>query len=238
MEGLGTVDIFATKGVEYLLVIAYLALLVGFWRLLRTPRVAATARSGARRTGETLRGLFEVRDDRYFHQGHAWAAPGEGDTVRIGIDDFARKLFGSAAAFELPPVGTRVRQGDAAWAVRIDGDRFDMLSPVDGEVVGVNRDAIESPVTVTDAPYDRWLLEVRVPDTRPVVANLLSGALARAWMEQTAERLRAMRCDDLGALVPDGGLPVDGFARHLSPDRWQEVTRAFLLTGNQPVVRG
>ncbi len=37
METVGNIDIFATKGVEYLIVIAYLLLLVGFWYVLAGP---------------------------------------------------------------------------------------------------------------------------------------------------------------------------------------------------------
>jgi glycine cleavage system H lipoate-binding protein len=236
MEALGASDIFATKGVEYLMVIAYLALLVGLWRLLRAPRATGATAGGTGRIGVASRGPFQVPDDRYFHQGHTWAAPREGETVRVGMDDFARKLLGAPVSFELPPVGAHVRQGDHAWTVQLDGERFDMLSPVDGEVVGVNQDAIASPATVAEDPYDRWLLEVRVPKLRANLTNLLSGFLARAWMEQTAERVRAVQSAELGVLVPDGGVPVEGFARHLDPERWQEIAREFLLTGNAPAV--
>jgi glycine cleavage system H protein len=34
MEGFTYVDIFATKGIEYLLVICFLIVVIGFWRYL------------------------------------------------------------------------------------------------------------------------------------------------------------------------------------------------------------
>jgi len=37
MEGFTYVDIFATKGIEYLLVIGFLIVLIGFFKLLNTP---------------------------------------------------------------------------------------------------------------------------------------------------------------------------------------------------------
>jgi hypothetical protein len=44
MESFRYVDIFATKGLEYLLVIGFLITLVLFWRLLNRPVTAATAK--------------------------------------------------------------------------------------------------------------------------------------------------------------------------------------------------
>lgn len=230
MEPMGSTDIFATKGIEYLLVIAYLALLIGFWQLLRTPRVAAAARRAARSVGSTLRGLFEVRDDRYYHQGHTWVEKTDADVARVGIDDFAQRLVGAPEGLDLPPVGTSMRQGGRGWGLQVDGRRIPMLSPVDGEVVGVNHEVLDAPGTVAEDPYERgWLLEVRVrePET---FTNLLSGRLARAWMDETAERVRSMEPEGLGVLMTDGGVPVEGFARVLRPEAWDALAREFFLT--------
>jgi glycine cleavage system H protein len=38
MEGFSYVDIFATKGIEYLLVIGFLLLFIFFWRYLSRPQ--------------------------------------------------------------------------------------------------------------------------------------------------------------------------------------------------------
>ncbi len=39
-----------------------------------------------------------------------------------------------------------------------------------------------------------------------------------------------MRAGELGIVLPDGGIPVDGFARILAPERWDEIARDFLLS--------
>ena len=52
MAGSGYVDIFATKGIEYLMVIGFLMMLVVFWRVLvRNPRPAVARGHGARPAG-------------------------------------------------------------------------------------------------------------------------------------------------------------------------------------------
>lgn len=227
MEGLGT-DLFATKGIEYLIVIAYLAVLVGFWRLLssephKRPQPAALL--------NRLRGWFEVRDGYYYHRGHAWALPEQEGLVRVGIDDFAQRLLGRPDAFELPALGTPLKAGHVGWSMRIAGKAIDMLSPVDGEVVAVNEEALGSPGLVNGDPYgEGWLLKVKGAGNGSVRKNLLTSDLARAWLDEIAEKIKSLPVAQLGVVMPDGGIPVSGFARSLAPEDWERLAREFLLT--------
>ena len=227
----GATDIFATKGIEYVIVIAYLVLLVGFWKLLTRPRAVDVLAHTAHIASASLRGWFQLREDRFFHQGHSWAMPETGDILRIGADDFAMKLLGQPGRISLPSIGSQLRQGENGWEVEIDSKFIPMLSPVDGEVVEVNSELETSPELANREPYDRgWLLKVRVREPRAALRNLLSGELARSWIDETTERLRQMQAGELGIVMPDGGAPVDGFARILSPDHWDHLARELLLS--------
>jgi glycine cleavage system H lipoate-binding protein len=223
-------DIFATKGAEYLIVIAYLILLVVMVRLL-TPRVTRAAGAKARRPGVLAAPWFALADGYRFHQGHTWASDGADELVTVGLDDFAARLIGPPDGIQLPAVGTVVRQGERGWLVR-GGDRvLPMLSPVDGTVVAVNDAVVEAPGLAAEDPYGRgWLLKVRLPGRRTALRNLLSGELALAWMRQTVERVRRLPVGELGVVMPDGGVPVRGFGRALGPEEWGAVAREFFLT--------
>ena len=234
MQGLGSTDIFATKGIEYLIVIAYLILLVGFWRLLARPRRTPASASAPGRDPATANGWFDVRDGFYFHQGHAWAFPEDDGVVRIGMDDFAMRLLGQPGSVHLPAAGEYVRQGERGWEVEVDSNPIPVLSPVDGQVVAVNTDLCDAPELVSAEPYDGgWLLKVQAGYAPASLKNLLTGQLARAWMNQTVEKVRRMQNGQLGIVMPDGGIPVDGFVRMLAPDRWAEVAREFLLSDKE-----
>lgn len=227
MEGLGT-DLFATKGIEYLIVIAYLAVLVGFWRLLSSePQEQRRPAAVLNR----LRGWFEVRDGYYYHRGHAWALPEQGGLVRVGVDDFAQRLLGRPDALGLPMPGTSLRTGQVGWSMRLAGKTIEMLSPVDGEVVAVNEEALDTPELVNGDPYgEGWLLKVKSPGEGSVRKNLLPSDLARAWLEEIGEKIKSLPVAQLGVVMPDGGIPVSGFARALAPEDWDRLAREFLLT--------
>jgi glycine cleavage system H lipoate-binding protein len=223
-------EIYATKGAEYLLVIAYLLLLILFaWFARATAPRRALAAAPARALG--LGGWFAVPEDLHFHRGHTWARDEGGGVLRVGIDDFAAKLLGRAEALRLPASGSRLEQGDAGWRMDVDGRGLELLSPVGGEVLEVNEEAVRAPERVSDDPYgDGWLLKVRSSRPAAALKNLLPGRLARAWTDQAAARLNTLMGGELGVVLQDGGVPVPGFARHLAGERWHEMAAELLLT--------
>ena len=149
----------------------------------------------------------------------------------MGLDDFAQKLVGQLSGIALPEIGSAISQGEKGWSLTLDSKSVDMLSPVEGTVVAVNEGALASPKILNSDPYgDGWLLKVRAPRFPANTKQLLSGNLARRWMEAECDRLQAMMTPDLGRLYQDGGLPIHGMARGLNPDKWDEVAKEFFLT--------
>jgi glycine cleavage system H protein len=231
MEGFSYVDLFATKGIEYLLVIGFLLVLVLYWRFLNQPAKAPLALSLAARRVAPLRGWFQLAEGLYYHQGHSWAMPESDEVVKIGIDDFAQRLLGKPHSINLPRIGARIEQGETGWKLQVDSKSIDMLSPVNGEVVAINEEILESPDLVNQDPYGKgWLAKVRVAKMKTDLKNLLSGRVAMAWMKETEDALRERMAGNLGLALQDGGLPVAGIARILSPENWDEIAMDLLLS--------
>jgi glycine cleavage system H lipoate-binding protein len=230
MDAIRYVDIFATKGIEYLLIIGFLLVLVVVWLTLRPQgRSQAPPAPKARVRHLLPSGWFRVRDV-FYHPGHAWAMPERDDVVRIGLDDFTQKLLGNVDGIELPDVGSRLDCGGTAWRLNVDSKSIDMLAPVGGEVVGVNRCVLKDPRLAMEDPYgEGWLLEIRVSDVKASMRNLLAGRYAKAWMDETVRALQGKMVGKLGVLMQDGGTPVSGFAFELSGDDWHELAKEFLL---------
>jgi hypothetical protein len=127
MEGIRFIDIYATKGIEYLIVIAFLAAFVLFCRYMYRPRERRAA--GIAPENVTR---FRIPEGLFYHQGHGWLRPEPGSIGVVGLDDFARKLIGKVDAVELLVVGSRLAQGEKGWSFVVDSERIPMLLSIAG----------------------------------------------------------------------------------------------------------
>lgn len=225
-------DPFPTKGIEYLLVIGYLTVFVPFAWLLS--RIGWERMAGGATDGNSLQPRttpFQLPDAFFLHRGHTWALPVGDRMVKIGMDDFAHRLIGEPTAFRFPEPGQKLELGEKGWQVRVNGDTVDLLSPVTGDVVEVNEQALQAPGATSEDPYgEGWLMTVRVPSDRAVIRNLLPSRLANTWMDEENAELGMMVGAEVGPVLQDGGIPVRGFARELAGEAWPEIAAKFFLT--------
>jgi hypothetical protein len=118
---------------------------------------------------------------------------------------------------------------------QIDGKNVEILSPIDGEVVAVNDKALETPAEINKSPYENgWLLKLKSDKAQANLKNLLKGNLARAWMEETVDKLSMIISREQGVVLQDGGIITNGFVKELAPDNWDELASEFLMTERLP----
>ena len=102
--------------------------------------------------------------DRKYTKTHEWVAL-HGDTATIGITDFAQSELGDITYLELPEVGDPIALDQAFGIVESVKAANDIFSPLDGEVVARNDEALAAPETINQSPYDRaWLVRIKVED--------------------------------------------------------------------------
>lgn len=233
MEGFKYVDIFATKGIEYIVAVVFLIALVMFWRWLNKPSVATADAKGKTTQRVSLVEWFKLADGFSYHQGHSWLHREEDDMALIGLDDFAQKLIGKPTKINLPAVGSKVRQGEKSIQLQIDDKMVNVLSPIDGEIVAVNNEVLKNPEIINQDPYEKgWLMKVRSDNLNSNMKNLLSGNIARAWIEDTVDKLSAKISGQYGVVLQDGGTITNGFVKELAPEGWEKIAGEFFLTNN------
>jgi glycine cleavage system H protein len=229
MEGFTYVDIFATKGIEYIFVICFLLLFVVFAYSTFKPKHKTLTQK--RSIGDLIRQWFLVPEFLYYHQGHTWVLPESEKVAKIGLDDFAQKLVGRIEALKIPKMGEEIVQGEKALRIEVGGKGIEMLAPLDGEVIDVNEEVLKDPSRLMEDPYgEGWLLRVYSPNLRSNLRNLLTGRLARRWMDVVKENLFSRMDYNLGLVLQDGGIPVSGMAKSLDPENWDEIVKEFFLT--------
>ncbi|WP_428481455.1 glycine cleavage system protein GcvH [Pyruvatibacter mobilis] len=95
---------------------------------------------------------------------HEWVRI-EGDTVTVGITDYAQEQLGDVVYVELPDVGKAVKAGDEAAVVESVKAASEVYAPVSGEVVEVNEALADAPAGVNeDATGAGWFVKLKLAD--------------------------------------------------------------------------
>lgn len=99
-----------------------------------------------------------------------------GQTIRVGITDFAQEALGDIVYVNLPEVGTEVAGGGVMGELESTKSVSDLFAPVDGTVTGVNEALGDSPELCNSDPYGAgWVVELTVADNADT-GSLLSSA--------------------------------------------------------------
>jgi glycine cleavage system H protein len=95
---------------------------------------------------------------------HEWIYV-EKDVAIIGISDYAAGELGDIVFIELPEVGSSVSQMDPIGTIEAVKTVADLFSPVSGEVIEVNEEAVASPEIINKKPYeDGWFVKIKMSD--------------------------------------------------------------------------
>jgi glycine cleavage system H protein len=112
---------------------------------------------------------------------HEWVRV-EGDTVTIGITEYAQDALGDVVFVEMPEPGTAVEAGATFSEVESTKSVSDIYAPVSGSISAVN-DVLESqPELLNSDPYgEGWICRIAMTD----VAELDSLMDAEAYRALT-----------------------------------------------------
>ena len=100
--------------------------------------------------------------DRKYLETHEWHKQ-DGDTVTIGITQFAADELTDITFVQLPKLGTKVTANKAFGEIESVKATSDLYSGVSGEVTAVNDKLNSEPGVVNRDPYEGgWMIKVKV----------------------------------------------------------------------------
>lgn len=103
-------------------------------------------------------------EDLLFSKDHEWVKA-EGDTVTVGISDYAQKELGDVVYVELPPIGDTFAKGEACSNIESVKAVSDIYAPVSGEIVDINSELEDNPELINQSPYEEgWIFKMRIED--------------------------------------------------------------------------
>jgi glycine cleavage system H protein len=99
-----------------------------------------------------------------YHREHDWARV-DGDEAVLGITWFAQDALGELVHYEPPEEGATIARDEPYGEIESVKAVSDVIAPLSGEVLEVNRTVVDAPETVNEDPYDQgWLVRIRLTD--------------------------------------------------------------------------
>jgi len=236
MEGFSIVDIYETKGAEYLFVIAYLVVFIIFWRVVRNPgQVLRQIRDAV----STLSAkILKIPQGIYFSKNHTWTHLGESGAAKVGLDDFLQHVIGELELSSLKHPGDSIRKGELLAEIEQDGKQLKVYSPISGEVLETNALLADNPEMINTDPYNKgWLYQVKPANWMKETSSLLLAEKASEWSEKEITRFKdflsmgAMRkysSEPAMAMLQDGGEIRDHVLSELPEEVWKDFQEEFL----------
>lgn len=114
---------------------------------------------------------LNLPEDISYTSDHEWVRR-EGDTVKIGISDYAQDQLGDIVFVEMPEVGDSFKQGDELGTLESVKAVSEIYLPVSGKIISVNSVLEDAPEMVNEDPYANWIVEVQPDDQREFEALL------------------------------------------------------------------
>ncbi len=103
----------------------------------------------------------------------------DGDTVTIGVTDFAQSELGDITYVQLPEPGRTLQQGENFGSLESVKTVADLFAPVSGEVVAANPVVVAQTDLVNSEPYGQgWLIKIKLSTPSEIDGLLTAEAYA------------------------------------------------------------
>jgi glycine cleavage system H protein len=120
------------------------------------------------------RGLFHIKN---IPIGPSLCRGYEGSIATVGITHHAQEALGEIVFVELPMIGKVLERGDTFGVVESIKAVSDLFSPVSGEVLAINTNAINDPsVNNKDAYAKGWMVKIQMNNAEELLSLLDASA--------------------------------------------------------------
>jgi len=131
---------------------------------------------------------YIMPEDLYYEQNHYWVRV-EGDTLVMGMDDFAQKTAGEIVYVQLPPEGKQLIAGKKFAKVESGKWLGKVYAPVNGVLMEGNMELEEDASLINADCYGKgWLFKIK-PGNMEDISRLIHGADAiKEWLLADIEK--------------------------------------------------
>ncbi len=235
MEGFTYNNIFDTKGIEYIIILSFFAILVPFW-LFMNRKIKKTAEAGKMQGFLTANSL-KIPQGVFFSKFHTWAHLLTNGEAKVGIDDLLIHFTGDVNIEQVKSPGDSIRKGEVLTVVNHNGKNLRILSPISGEIRRTNSNLNENPDLLKDDTYRQgWIYTIKPTNWKAETSSYYLAEEATYWAKQELLRFKDFLSMSVqkfmpqpsGVVLQDGGELTDAPMAELPQEVWQEFQDKFL----------
>lgn len=237
MESFHYYNMFETKGIEYLLTLAFFLLLIPFWIILNNRDKIAKGIQHA--IGVLSMKRLRIPQGVYYSPDHTWTYLRKSGVARMGIDDLLLSITGKFILNPLVLQGAAVKKGQAVAEISQDGKLLRVHSPLSGTVKMINQQVVEDASTIMNDPYGvGWMFEIKPTAWKNETSTYYLAEEALSWTSSELVRFKdflaqsLQKHNDTHSLVAlqDGGELREHLLADLPNEVWIDFQDKFLRT--------
>jgi glycine cleavage system H protein len=235
MEGFTYTDIFETKGIEYLIIIAFFLILIPFWIFLN--KGSNIAKRIYQKLGVLTAGVLKIPQGLFYSKNHTWAYLEKSGTAKVGLDDFLLKIVGDIKVKPIKFPGEKLRKGEILAEIDQNGKRLRINSPISGEIVRANVTVEENSELLLEDPYGKgWIYAIKPSNWKTETQSYYLAEEASTWIKNELSRFKDFLAISLGrhssepSLVTfqEGGELRQNILSEMDNEIWEDFQESFL----------
>ncbi|MBN2614868.1 MAG: hypothetical protein JXR71_04180 [Bacteroidales bacterium] len=235
MDGFSYYNIFATKGIEYIAIIAFLLLLIPFWIVLHHP--VQSLRPIREALSRLTANILNIPQGLFYSKNHAWTYLEPSGTAKVGLDDLLLKIVGPVQVQYLREPGEFILKGEPMTIIRQKGKSLRIPAPVSGTLTDTNPMVVQESGILNEDPYDRgWLCRIKPADWVTETRSYYLAEEATQWATRELIRLKDFLAvslqknavDPSMVVLQEGGELRMNPLSELQPEVWQDFQQEFL----------
>jgi glycine cleavage system H protein len=235
MDGFSYSNIFETKGIEYLAVIAFFAILIPFWIILnkKVKKSKPFHKTIAVLTAKVLR----IPQGLFYSKNHTWTHLEVTGIAKVGVDDLLLHITGEVNFHDVKKPGEQVRKGDILAEIERNGKHLQILSPISGVIMNANATLNEDSEIINQDPYgEGWIYKIKPTNWVAETNSYYFAEDATNWAALELERFkeflaistRKYSVEPALITLQDGGELCDNPISDLPNELWKDFQMDFL----------
>ena len=119
---------------------------------------------------------FKLDTNARYAKTHEWVRIEDGIAF-VGITDAAQDMLSDIVYVELPEEGTQVNAGQEVGTVESVKAAEDIVAPISGVIIEVNRTLETTPEIINERPYTAWFFKIQPSESyESELLSLMSSA--------------------------------------------------------------